>query len=216
MNRPEPTTPIDRPQKRPALASGRQHRYRRRCLLIALAAFSCTLALAACGGSSKPSSASKGASSGSTGGLAFSRCMRSHGVPNFPGPNVAGGGFQVQVSGYHSSVSIGNIPGINQQSPAFRAVNSACQKLLPGGAAGPGQQHPSAAAMAQAREAAKCMRAHRVPNFPDPGTFMPSNPPAIGTVDNINGAVFQIPGSIDLEAPAVQQAVIACKFPGGL
>jgi len=134
MNRPAPTTRIDRPQRRPALASGRQHRYRRRCLLIALAAFSCTLALAACGGSSKPSSASTGASSGSTAGLAFSRCMR----------------------------------------------------------------------------------AHRVPNFPDPGTFMPSNPPAIGVVDNINGAVFLIPGSIDLQAPAVQQAATACKFPGGL
>ena len=143
--------------------------------------------------------------------------MRSHGVPNFPDPNVAGGGFQVQISGYHSSVSIGNIPGINQQSPAFRAANLACQKLLPaGGGAGPGQQHPSAAAMAQARAAAKCMRAHGVPNFPDPGTFMPSNPPAIGTVDNINGAVFLIPGSIDLQAPVVQHAATACKFPGGL
>jgi len=45
---------------------------------------------------------------------------------------------------------------------------------------------------------------------------MPSNPPAIGVVDNINGAVFLIPGSIDLQAPAVQQAATACKFPGGL
>lgn len=217
MNRPAPTTPIDRPHKRPALASGRQHRYRRRCLLIALAAFSCTLALTGCGGSSKPSSASKAASSGSTAGLAFSRCMRSHGVPNFPDPNTPGGGFQVNVSGYHSSVSIGNSPGINQQSPAFRAANSACQKLLPaGGGARPGEQHPSAAAIAQARAAAKCMRAHGVPNFPDPGTFMPSNPPAIGTVDNINGAVFLIPGSIDLQAPAVQHAATVCMFPGGL
>ncbi len=56
----------------------------------------------------------------------------------------------------------------------------------------------------------------RVPNFPDPGTFMPSTPPAYGTVDKINGAVFVIPGSIDLQAPAVQEAASACKFPGGL
>jgi hypothetical protein len=142
--------------------------------------------------------------------------MRSHGVPNFPDPNVAGGGFQVQVSGYHTSVSIGNLPGINQQSPAFQAANSACQKLLPGGGRPPGRQNPTATAMAQARTAAKCMRAHGVPNFPDPGTVMPSNPPAYGNVDNINGAVFLIPGSIDLRSPAVQQAVTACKFPGGL
>ena len=215
MNRPEPTTRIDRPQERPALASGRQHRYRRRCLLIVLAAFSFALALAACGGSSKPSSAGKGASSG-TAGLAFSRCMRSHGVPNFPDPNVAGGGFQVNVSGYHASVSIGDIPGINMRSPAFVAANLACQELLPGGAAEPGQQHPSAAAMALARAAAKCMRSHGVPNFPDPGTFMPNTPPANTAVDNINGAVFLIPDSLDLQAPAVQHAATACKFPGGL
>jgi hypothetical protein len=173
------------------------------------------LVVAGCGGSSKPNSAGRSASSGGP-GLVFSRCMRSHGVPHFPDPNTPGGGFQVNVSGYHSSVSIGNIPGINQQSPAFRAANSACQNLLPGGAPAPGQQHPTSAAVAQARAAAKCMRAHGVPNFPDPGRFMPSNPPAYGTVDNINGAVFLIPGSIDLQAPAVQQAATACQFPGGL
>ncbi len=186
-------------------------------LPIAVVVVSGVLLIAGCGGSSTPSSASKSSSSGSTSGLAFSRCMRSHRVPNFPDPNAAGGGFQVQVSGYHSAVSIGDVPGIDQQSPAFRAANSACQKLLPsGGGALPGAQHPSAAAMAQARAAATCMRAHGVPNFPDPGTFMPRNPPAIGTLDNINGAVFLIPGSIDLQAPAVQHAASACQFPGGI
>jgi len=174
------------------------------------------LVIAGCGSSGKPSSASKSASSSATPGLAFSRCMRSHGVPNFPDPNVAGGGYQVQVSGYHTSVSIGPIPGINQQSPAFLAAISTCQKLLPGGSAAAGQQHPTAAAMALARAAAKCMRAHGVPNFPDPGTFMPGTPPANTALDNINGAVFLIPDSIDLQAPAVQHAATACKFPGGL
>ncbi|MGP0103687.1 MAG: hypothetical protein ACLPUT_18950 [Solirubrobacteraceae bacterium] len=111
---------------------------------------------------------------------------------------------------------MGPIAGINERSPAFLAAMSACQRLLPGGAALPGLQHPSAAAMALARAAAKCMRAHGVPNFPDPGTFMPSNPPANTTVDNINGAVFLIPDSIDLQAPAVQHAATACQFPGGL
>lgn len=45
---------------------------------------------------------------------------------------------------------------------------------------------------------------------------MPSTPPANTAVDNINGAVFLIPDAIDLQAPAVQQAAKACKFPGGL
>ncbi len=175
------------------------------------------LAIAGCGSSSKHTMASSSNNSAALPpGLAYSRCMRAHRVSHFPDPNV-GGGFQVNVSGYHTSVSIGDIPGINQQSPAFLAANSTCQNLLPaGGGARPGAQHPSAAAMEQARTAAKCMRAHGVPNFPDPGTVMPSNPPAIGTVDNINGAVFLIPGSIDLQAPAVQHAATVCQFPGGL
>jgi len=46
----------------------------------ALAALSCAVALAACGGSgSKPTASSSSQ-------LAMSECMRAHGVPNFPDP----------------------------------------------------------------------------------------------------------------------------------
>lgn len=141
--------------------------------------------------------------------------MRSHRVPNWPDPNATSA-FQVHVSGYHSSVSVGPIPGINEKSPAFLAAQNACLQLLPGGAALPGQQHPTAAAMALARAAAKCMRAHGVSSFPDPGTLMPSTPPPKTTLDNINGAVFLIPDAIDLQSPTVQHAATACRFPGGL
>jgi hypothetical protein len=52
-------------------------------------------------------------------GLQFSRCVRSHGVPNFPDP-----------------ASGGRIPdpatvGINQGSPKFEAANRACGKYRP-------------------------------------------------------------------------------------
>ena len=51
--------------------------------------------------------------------LHFSRCVRSHGVPNFPDPD-----------------STGRIPdpatvGINQGSPKFEAANRACGKYRP-------------------------------------------------------------------------------------
>ena len=54
-----------------------------------------------------------------TQGLAFARCVRSHGVPRFPDPD-----------------SSGRIPdpasvGIDQGSPAFRAANQACRKYRP-------------------------------------------------------------------------------------
>jgi hypothetical protein len=50
-------------------------------------------------------------------GLEFARCMRSHGVPNFPDPKVissSGGSQRVYLS------------GINPQSPAFQASAEAC------------------------------------------------------------------------------------------
>ncbi len=52
-------------------------------------------------------------------GLAFARCVRSHGVPGFPDPD-----------------STGRIPdpasvGIDQGSPKFRAANRACGKYRP-------------------------------------------------------------------------------------
>jgi hypothetical protein len=51
--------------------------------------------------------------------LAMSRCMRSHGVPNFPDPTFGtgpGGGGTVRIGG----------PGIDPQSPAFQAAQRAC------------------------------------------------------------------------------------------
>jgi hypothetical protein len=50
-------------------------------------------------------------------GLNFAKCMRNHGVPNFPDPKV------VSSSGANQRVYL---PGVNPQSPAFRAAAKAC------------------------------------------------------------------------------------------
>jgi hypothetical protein len=50
-------------------------------------------------------------------GLNFAKCMRSHGVPNFPDPKV------ISSSGGNQRVYL---PGVNQQSPAFEAAAKAC------------------------------------------------------------------------------------------
>jgi hypothetical protein len=91
------------------------------------------LLLVACGGnSSGPSAAHLGgaaspaAGSGSVGPgspdfmaqlLKYAAYMREHGVPNFPDPN-ASDGFAIHV---------------DPSSPAFRAAQATCHKLLPGG-----------------------------------------------------------------------------------
>jgi hypothetical protein len=51
--------------------------------------------------------------------LEFARCMRSHGVPNFPDPKIStgpGGGPGVDLRG----------AGLNFQSPALQAAANAC------------------------------------------------------------------------------------------
>jgi hypothetical protein len=57
-------------------------------------------------------------------GLAMSRCMRSHGVPNFPDPQFqsGGGGFGIRLSG----------AGVNPQSPAFQAAQKDCSSIFGG------------------------------------------------------------------------------------
>lgn len=56
-----------------------------------------------------------------TDALAYSKCMRANGVPDFPDPNP-GGGFLFQRGS-----------GIDPSSPAFMAAQAKCKKLLPGG-----------------------------------------------------------------------------------
>jgi hypothetical protein len=50
-------------------------------------------------------------------GLRFARCMRSHGVPNFPDPKLINGANGQQQA---------YLPGINPQSPAFQAAAKTC------------------------------------------------------------------------------------------
>jgi hypothetical protein len=91
--------------------------------------------------------------------VAYSRCMRSHGVPEFPEPTE--GHLLI-----HSSDHNGHVTGVNPQSSRFQAAQKVCGKLLPeGGVPSPAQQ---AKAQEGALKFSQCMRTHGVPNFPDP------------------------------------------------
>lgn len=85
----------------------------------------------------------------------FSACMRKHGATNFPDPNSEG------------VIQFGSGLGIDPKSPTFQSAQTACQKLLPNG----GQPTPQQQAQMQQQMLAlsKCMRAHGIKDFPDPG-----------------------------------------------
>jgi hypothetical protein len=92
--------------------------------------------------------------------FAYSRCMRSHGVADFPDPRVktTPGGGSVGIAMMVPS-SIGN-------SPAFKTAGKACQGLLPTpGSARPDGQGPSKQVLLAF---ARCLRGHGVSGFPDP------------------------------------------------
>jgi hypothetical protein len=189
-------------------------------LLTTAAILSVMLALAGCGGSSSPGIAHlasrKGASSASSGSdgssqestsspeqaaLAYAKCMRSNGVPSFPDPK-AGGGFL-----FHGS------PGLIS-SPAFKAAQAKCHKLLP---PGPGSgPPPSAQTLAHFLKVAQCMRKNGVYDFPDPRTSVPPNPfgsGGAGVISDIEGVILVFPSTIDQQSPAFERAAAACAFP---
>jgi hypothetical protein len=138
------------------------------------------LGLSACGGGNPQSSgvanvgtttsstATGAASAHSTGatsagqlrkdGVAFAKCMRAHGIANFPDPASSGGGLSFNMAGD---------AGMN--GAQFQAAQAACRKYLPAGIMAPGASAgPSKAVLLKY---AKCMRAHGVSNFPDPTKF---------------------------------------------
>jgi hypothetical protein len=87
--------------------------------------------------------------------LAYSRCMRAHGVPNFPDPTPQG----------HGGFSISLPQGVDPRSRQFQAADQACKSQMPGGHLSPAQQQQ---AMAAGLRMSQCMRAHGIKDFPDP------------------------------------------------
>jgi|SRR5215472_2000328 len=118
----------------------------------------------ACGGCG--GSPSVGGSTTYQKALAYSQCMRSHGVPNFPDPGSNG---TFGSPGQRGTINLGN------------TAVSACRHLLPNhGVVTPAQKQQM---VNQALKFTQCMRSHGVPNFPDPSTAgggisfqMPGNP----------------------------------------
>ena len=156
-------------------------------VLIVLPSVICAVAIAACGSSGHKPSASSHAQSF----LAFSECMRSHGVTAFPDPQPSGG------------ISLGGT-GINPASPAFEAAQAACRKLLPVG--GP-SAHASEQQKQQMFATSVCMRSHGVSGFPDPTPR--TTPTASPTASDL---WLLVPSTINVNSPAFTKAAKACNL----
>ena len=129
------------------------------------------------------STSSPSASSGKGDALAFAKCMRAHGVSDFPDPDSKGG------------IKANSGPGgaLNPNSAVFKSAQEACKSLLPATRSGGGHAPPAG----QLLKYAQCMRAHGIRNFPDPGP--------VGGLDLPPG------GNLDPGSPLFQKADGACR-----
>lgn len=137
------------------------------------------LLVAACSGGA----ATAGASAGPTyqqALVAYARCMRAHGEPGFPDPT-----------------SLGAFPHIPPpSSPRDQTANRACQHLIPSRPLTAAQKRQNTK---QALQFSVCMRAHGVPNFPDP------------VISGGGAAVGLHVAHLDRNSPQFQAAVQACR-----
>jgi hypothetical protein len=172
--------------------AGRDARRRPRFRLDALTAVlvATVVLAAACGSSPSSGSALPTFQAMTTEALAYAKCVRAHGIPDFPDPTV-------QNSATRKSISFPGLPAAST-SPRFKSVDTACRKQ-----SGFEVGTPAAlqALMANDLQAAECMRAHGITNFPDP-------------VDN--GRSIRVgprPGSsgIDTHSARFQSAQTACR-----
>jgi hypothetical protein len=131
----------------------------------------------------------------------FSACMRSHGVRNFPDP---------QVSGRNLSLPIDSRSGLNPNAPQFKAAQKSCEKLLPNG----GKPDPASLAKerAQMLKFSACMRSRGLAEFPDPTVSEGGLQVSLGDKRN---------SSLNPNSPVFQAAQKACQGllpgpPGGV
>ena len=166
----------------------------RHSLSIALAGVSCAIAIAACGGSGARPSASSTPYGPKNSPASLSRCMRAHGLSNFPDPVAGSGGEGFPEGLLVSSDGSLTVDGASFSGPALKSAEKACQEFLPPSGPPPAlSESQKLAALAFAR----CMRTHGVPDFPDP------------TFSGRGGKQIAL-GSGNSQSPAFQHAAAAC------
>lgn len=145
------------------------------------------LLVTACGGGLSPAASATGGSTRAQAALAYARCMRSHGVPDFPDPDPDG------------NFNLPSSPASSQEA----AANQVCNHLLDVGTQLNAAQTQHA--LRQLVKYAQCMRAHGVPNFPDPQTTN-------GGIGIPSGFTFNTADrNLGQKSPQYQAAAQACQ-----
>jgi hypothetical protein len=158
---------------------------RRARVAAAITVMAAALLAVACSGSPSSTgsggSPTTGGSANSSSAVAYSRCVRSHGVPGFPDPGSNG---QIPEAAKRA------LRGVSDSRA--RAATYACANLNPYNSSG-SQPTASAQTIAARLSFSRCMRGHGVPTFPDPNST--------GNYDLYG---------IDPHSPVVKSAALTC------
>jgi hypothetical protein len=169
------------------MAVSTPHRPRRHGQLMVALIATTALVGAGCGGSSssRAGSPSAGGISNSPSAVAYSACMRSHGVPNFPDPNSNG------------TIPKGSAQQFGVSGSRYQTAQTACAHLLPN--SGEVSQAEIRQAMSGMGRFAKCMRLHGVSNWPDPIT------------DRAGYPAFYLRRNVDENSPQIITKIHECQ-----
>jgi len=176
-------------------------RARRAAVLTATAAGIGLLAAACSGSSTETNTFAPGATY--TQALAFTKCMRSHGVPQFPAPDSQGNFNNAQIEALE-----------NNNSQAENAIDQ-CRSVLPNAGTGLTAEQIQTIQQQNLRNAVKaahCMRAHGIENFPDPAGTTQASGVNWQPVTSAEQA-----GGFNQNSPSYEAAFMACngKLVGG-
>ncbi|MET9514781.1 hypothetical protein [Streptomyces sp. NPDC002994] len=170
--------------------AGRNRRLRRSGAMAALL-MSVALLAGACSGSDEPketvaevpgSESETPKATGKEDVLAYAKCMRQNGMPDFPDPQPGGG--------------LGLPPGTDPNSPDFKKVEDKCKHLMGGDQEKRNGDDTWSAA--DKLKYSKCMRENGVSKFPD--------------ADANGGWQFpETGGDVDPQSPQFKKAEKACK-----
>lgn len=177
-------------------------------LASAVAVAACSLLAAGCGGGGSPNAgvasvgtttaaapaaaAATGGSSSGGGLVEYATCMRSHGVSSFPDPASFGSSGATKAA----KRRIAQDSASKAPSATLRAALRTCARYAPPSTSPP---HVSPQEIQKLLAVSRCMRAHGIPNFPDP------NP--------ITGELTA-PAGISRNSPRVLAALRACSSIG--